>query len=162
MNEEQAYAVFSRLVLQNKIREAVRFITDRAENGGILQPDDDAGKGKSGKEVLEEKHPDQTIQNLDVFLFCDVLPTMVDVDVTTEHVQKVANSRSYGAGVSALDAAQWKNLLLKQGGASANLRESMAALMRLLANSIVEWDYIQTLKAKKVVTLVKCPGCVQK
>ena len=49
MNEEQAYAVFSRLVLQNKIREAVRFITDRAENGGILQPDDDAGKGKSVK-----------------------------------------------------------------------------------------------------------------
>ena len=149
MNEEQAYVVFSRLVLQNKIREAVRFNTDRAENGGILQPDDDAGKGKSVKEVLEEKYPDQTIPNPDVFLFCDVLPTIVDVDVTAEHVQKVANSLSGGAGVSAIDAAQWKNLLLKHGGASANLRESMAALTRRLANSIVDWDDIQALKAKK-------------
>jgi len=40
--EEQAYAVFSRLVLQHTIREAACFITDRAENGGILQPDNDA------------------------------------------------------------------------------------------------------------------------
>ena len=91
-------------------------------------------------------------------MLCDVLPTIVDVDVTAEHVQKVANSLSGGAGVSAIDAAQWKNLLLKHGGASANLRESMAALTRRLANSIVDWDDIRALKAKKLVALDKCPG----
>ena len=107
---------------------------------------------------MEEKHQDQKIPNPDVFLFCDVLPTIVDVDVTAEHVQKVANSLSGGAGVIAIDAAQWENLLLKHGGASANLRESMAALTRRLANSIVDWDDIRALKAKKLVAVVKCPG----
>ena len=44
-----------------KIREAVRYTTDRTENGGILKPEDDAGKGKSVKEVLMEQYPDQSI-----------------------------------------------------------------------------------------------------
>ena len=86
---------------------------------------------------MEEKYPDQTIPNPDVFLFCDVLPTLVDVDVSAEHVQNVANSLSVVSGVSALGAAQCKNLCVKQGRGSENLRESMASLTRRLANSIV-------------------------
>ena len=47
---------------------------------------------------------------------------LIDVDVTAEHIFKTATSLSGGAGVSALDASQWQNLLLKHGGASENLR----------------------------------------
>ena len=54
----------------------------------------------------------------------------------------------FSSSVSALDAAQWQNLLVKQGGASENLREAMAALTQRLANNIVEWDDIQAMKAK--------------
>ena len=60
--------------------------------------------------------------------------------------------------MSAFDPAQWQNLLLKQGRASENLREAMAALTRRLANNIVEWDDIQAMKANKLIALDKCPG----
>ena len=70
---------------------------------------------------------------------------------------KIASTLSDGASVSTLDAAQWQNLLLKQGRASENLREAMAALTRRLANNIVEWDDIRAMKQINFA-LDKCPG----
>jgi hypothetical protein len=147
MSDEKVIHVFSGMILRGKIREAVRFITDRSETGGILHPDDDAGKGKTVLEVLETKHPEQREPDNEAFIDCENLPILIDIDVTAEHILKTAGSLSGGVGVSALDASQWQNLLLKHGGASEKLRESMAAITRRLANSIVEWDDIQAMKA---------------
>ena len=61
------------------------------------------------KEILESKHPNQKNPDPEAFIDCDVLPTLVDVDVTADHVSKVANFLSGSAGVSGLDAAQWQN-----------------------------------------------------
>ena len=70
--------------------------------------------------------------------------------------KKVAHSLSGSAGVSAIDALQWQDLLLKHGGASERLREAIASLTRRLANSLVLWDDIRALKANKLVALDKC------
>ena len=78
--------------------------------------------------------------------------------VSSDHVKKVAHSLSGSAGVSAIDALQWQDLLLKHGGASERLREAIASLTRRLANSLVLWDDIRALKANKLVALDKCPG----
>ena len=134
--------------MQGKIRQAVC----------ILCPDDDAGKGKTVQEILEPKHPEQIEPNSEAFIICKDLPVLIDVDVTAVHMLQITSTLSSGAGVSALDAAQWQNLLLKQGGASENLREAMAALTRRLANNIVEWDDIRAMKANKLIALDKCPG----
>ena len=61
----------------------------------------------------------------------------------------MAHSFSGGTGVSGLDALQWKDLILNHGGASLQLRESMAKLTMRLANTIVPWDDIRAFKAKK-------------
>jgi len=80
-----------------------------------------------------EKHPDQSIPHSEVFISCNELPTLIDVDVSSDHVKKVAHSLSGSAGVSAIDALQWQDLLLKHGGASERLREAIASLTRRLA-----------------------------
>jgi hypothetical protein len=158
MTDIEAFKVFTRLILLGKVREATRFITDRGCKGQILKPYDVVATGQTVKEVLESKHPLQAEGNPEAFIICEELPALVDVDITTEHVAKVARSLSGTAGPSGIDSQQWTDLLLKFGGPSANLREAVAALTRRLANSIVPWEDIRALKAKKLIALDKCPG----
>ena len=88
MSEEKAINLFSGMILQGKIRQAVRFITDRSETGGILCPDDDAGTGKTVQEVLESKHPEQREPDPEAFIICEDLPVLIDVDVMADHMLK--------------------------------------------------------------------------
>ena len=161
MSEEKEINLFSGMIMQGKIRQALRFITDRSETGGILSPDDDSGTGKTVQQVLQSKHPEQKTTNPDAFIVCEELPVLIDVDVTSEHILKTASTLSGGAGVSGLDATQWHNLLLKHGGASEKLRESLAAMTRRLANinTIVDWDYIRAMKANKTYCTGQMSGC---
>jgi len=61
---------------------------------------------------------------------------LIDIDVTADHVLKVTSSLSGGAGISGLDAPQWHQLLLRQGGASERLRQAIANLTLRLSNTI--------------------------
>ena len=53
---------------------------------------------------------------------------LIDIDVTADHVLKVTSALSGGAGISGLDAPQWHQLLLRQGGASERLRQAITNL----------------------------------
>ena len=104
MTDESAHVVFSRLILQGKLREATRFITQRGEKPCVLKPDDDDGKGNTVKSVLESKHPPQAESSPEAFIVCEQLPTLVDIDVSSSHVYKVAKTRSGSAGIGGLDS----------------------------------------------------------
>jgi hypothetical protein len=133
MSDDTADKVFNTLILQGKIREATRFITQRGEKTAILKPDDDDGKGNKVIDVLKSKHPAQAEANPEAFLECDKLPSLLDVDITASHVEKIAKVLSGSAGISGLDSQQWHSMLLKFGKISEHLRESIAALTRRLA-----------------------------
>ena len=102
MSEEKAINLLSGMIMQGKIRQALRFITDRSENGGILSPDDDSGTGKTVQQVLQSKYPEQKTPDPDAFIVCEELPVSIDVDVTSEHILKTASTLSGGAVQSKL------------------------------------------------------------
>ena len=89
--------VFTRLMLRGRIRKAVCFVTDWAR-GGVLKPSDiDTKSGKCVFDMLREKHPPPGLAFQDAFLSCSDLPLLVDVDVTSSHVEQVAR-RLRGSG----------------------------------------------------------------
>ena len=107
---------------------------------------------------MKSKHPAQAEANPEAFLECDELPSLLDVDITASHVEKIAKVLSGSAGISSLDSQQWHSMLLKFGKVSEHLRESIAALTRRLANTNVPPEDIRAIKAKWLIALDKNPG----
>ena len=94
MTEDQAIKIFSRLMLEGKIRSATRFLTERTEGGGVMDPNESAGKpqGKSVMEVLLSKHPDQQIPDEEAFIQCKELPIFLDVEITASHIYRKSST----------------------------------------------------------------------
>ena len=163
ITDEKAVAIFTRLLLNGKIREATRFITETQESGGVMMPHEEAIKpaGKTVLEVLEMKHPDQAEPHSDAFVACDELPVLIDVIVTESHVCKTAHKLSGSAGPSGADSTHWQNWLLKYGNHSKELCNAMAVLIERQANNIVDWEEIRAQKAKRELALRKLPAGVR-
>ena len=64
-------------------------------------------------EVLQSKHPEQATLGEEAFVECSNLPDLFFVDITSSHIQRVANKLSGGAGPSGLQSTQLQELLLK-------------------------------------------------
>ena len=66
--EDHTVAVFTRLMLHDQVRSAVRFITDRVSGGVVLANDSPSGvPGKSVADILREKHPEPCSSGDDAF-----------------------------------------------------------------------------------------------
>ena len=111
--------VFTHLMLHRRVHEAVRFVTDRAR-GGVLKPSDiDAKSGKCVLDVLREKHPPPGLASQDAFVSCSDLPLLVDVDVTSSHVEQVARRLRGSGGPDGADSYHWQCFLLHYGAHSS-------------------------------------------
>ena len=159
MTDDKALSIFTRLLLSGKIREAVRFITERQESGGVMLPTEDAIKptGKTVLEVLQLKHPEQAEPHIDAFVECEELPAILEVTITEEHIRKTAHKLSGSAGPSGADSTLWQSMLLKYGNHSKELCEAMAMLTERQANNILEWEEVHAQKAKRELALRKLP-----
>ena len=96
-------------------------------------------------ECLKEKHPEPSQIDEKAFLACDVLPPLIEMDITASHVEQAAHSLRGGAGPSGVCAMLWQSFLLTYGKHSSQLREAVAALTRCIADTVVDWNDICAL-----------------
>ena len=159
--------VFHRLMIEGKVRSAVRWITER-ERGGLLRATDitTAANSQAQKvempvmEALRLKHPapGNTESSHEAFLPYPEPPPMVDLDITGAHVMHVARWLRGGAGPGGSDSSAWQDWLLRYGAQSERLRDSVAHLTRVTSNGSMPWRVLQALMSSRLIALDKCPG----
>ena len=101
--------VFTRLMLRDQVRAAVRWLTDRAPSK-VLPAIPVNHTGKSVFDVVRDKHPDPSVPAEDAFIQCDTPPPSMDVDITNSHVELIARSVRGGAGPGGSTAIQWQDI----------------------------------------------------
>ena len=168
---EQAFEhmerVFHRLMIEGKVRSAVRWITER-ERGGLLKATDITtitnSQGQKVEmtvlEVLQRKHPEpaQPGPSLRAFLPYPEPPPMIDLDVTGAHILSVARWLRGGAGPGGSNSSAWQDWLLRYGGHSERLRDAVARLTRVVANSPMPWEVLRAPLSSRLIALDNCPG----
>ncbi|CEM10194.1 unnamed protein product, partial [Vitrella brassicaformis CCMP3155] len=130
---------FRRLVDKDKVRQAVRFLTERG-GGGTLDPNDLAEADPAGRtirEVLESKHPAQSDPDPSCFLDRP-LPPLTQVEITSNHIERAARAT-------------------KEAPDHAELRSELAAMASHIANEDVPWERLQALRACRLIGLDKQP-----
>ena len=131
---------FHETMLSGKLRQAVRWATDR-EGGGCLLPVDKCTKtGRPVADVLLEKHPDMRAPPVEnptypAFEIYEEVPEMVLLDLTEDDVTWVASKLSSAAGALGAEAMDLRNWLLRFGCASEELRVVVASLADWMTNS---------------------------
>jgi uncharacterized C2H2 Zn-finger protein len=152
---------FTRLILRGKIREAVNWLLTNDTSKVLNTNHEVDATGKTVSDVLKDKHPLPKTPNADLFTLPDEvleLPPLLEVDITSNHVEQVARKLHGGGGPTGTTSENWKDYLLRFGEASHHLRNSIAQLTMTLNNEYVPWHQIQALMSSRLVALDKCPG----
>ena len=82
--------VFSRLMWRGQVRSAVRWLTERKSHCGVLDPNSMVDDKRTVFDVLKEKHPGPAQPVESAFESCEELPPILDIDITSAYVEKVA------------------------------------------------------------------------
>ncbi len=132
------------MVLDGKLRAAVRFATD-CGGGRVLLPQDSCTKtGRPVMEVLSSQHPDTRIPDLKdphciAFEHYDEVSVEIPTDCTPKDLKMLALRMGGSAGPSSFDAVMLRNCLLWYGRASGKLRQELAAWVEWLSNESPPW-----------------------
>ena len=71
---------------------------------------------------------------------------------------QVAHKIKGSAGPTGCDSNHWQDVLFHFGSHSRRLRDAVAELICLFANSIIDFPLIRTLMANPLIALDKSPG----
>ena len=151
---------FSKLMLQGRVRAALRLLSDH-EHEFPLQLDKMVGS-KSVREILLDKHPcgrplDPRAVAAPVSSAFDPHPVYFD-RITGSLIRSIALHVDGTAGPSNLDAHGWRRICSSYHGASADICNALASLARRLCTDYVDPAGLTAFTACRLIALDKCPG----
>lgn len=158
LSPEQRLKKFNQRVISGDLRGAIKFLSE-TEEGGVLMPDEiDSKSGDTVEEVLQSKHPEPRTMDASKLQQYTDCPDFVNLDVTSETVEKVSARLSGSAGLGGADAEAVSNWLLQFGDASRRLRNAVAKICRWMANDFPPWAAYRALMSGRLIGLDKMPG----
>eukprot|EP00978_Attheya_sp_CCMP212_P019497 scaffold54738_cov30-Attheya_sp.AAC.1 len=158
--QEQREKIFTNLMLQGKLRQAIRFITEREKAGIMLPTDIDEKSGLPVIDVLHSKHPPARVPEVEDLEEYDTLPEFIRVDITDETMEKVVRCLSGAGGPGGTDAMSLHHWLLRFGSVSQCFRHVGAHLVDWMSNESPPWAAIRALMACRLLALNKWRGFV--
>ncbi len=151
--EEATYKLFVKLMMFGKVGEAAKKINNDDSIKGVHNLSDEI------KTILQQKHPQSRPVDPDILLpQSDTHPQpVVYEEITSEMVEKVAKNMSGSGGPSLIDSDSWKNFLCSRvyKKASADLRQSVADLTKIMCSEAVHPDSLTEFIACRLVPLDK-------
>ena len=152
---------FNSMVHSEKLRTAVRAVTD-CNPGGLYAPDDICTKtGHLVLDILREKHPDAHIPKECAFgsytNSAELLEAM-PIDCYEEQISLQAAHLSGGAGPCGVDGTTLKEWLLRHEVSYERLREEMAHWVMWLSNGSPPFAAYRAVNLASMLAADKKPG----
>ena len=146
---------FSRLMLQEKVHQAVRLIPTGIDEKGNTN-------WQTTRDILIQKHPEAKIPPPETFLsepesdetYHDPI---VFERITGDNIKKAANRRQGTAGPSGVDAYAWRRFCSSFKNAFVDLCNAMAGVARRFCTTRVRPDAIPAFLACRLIPLDKDP-----
>ena len=171
MEMEKIARGFNRLMLQGRIRQAVRLISNANKRGCLsldqlipVGEDQDGNiQMKTTRDILKEKHPDGKTPDPEILLAESDTDEfhhdpIVFERITGELIQQAAIKTQGAAGPSGIDAYAWRRFCSSFKGASTDLCNALAGVARRLCTSVVHPESISAFVACRLIPLDKNPG----
>ena len=165
-SEEQLARSFSKLMMEGKVRAALRLITK--QGGGAPMAIDQIvntdvnGTTQTVFDILKLKHPEGKPVMVSA-IDGSAAPTEEPHPVIFEHItgsliRKMVLRTEGAAGPSGMDAQGWRRLCTSFKEDSAALCNSLAKMCRRICSAYVDPDGLTAFVACRLMALDKCPG----
>eukprot|EP00957_Ditylum_brightwellii_P156114 11883080-Ditylum_brightwellii.AAC.1 len=127
------------MLLQDKLGQAVRWITGQ-DKGGLLQPMYVGSKtGKPVSEVILSKHPAPSQPPKSALKEYDTLPALIEIDMNKNVVQSMAAKMQGVASPGDMDSIAWQDWFLCFGKANCKPCKLVALVAHWFANTCPAW-----------------------
>ena len=152
-DRESAGKSFTRLMMQGKVSQAMRFISESSDIKGVYEPNEEVIK------ILNEKHPKAQTPDPDILHKEEFIePEPVIFETIDADLVKIAAKEIQGSGgPSKIDADFFKHILCTKffKNHSENLCQAIADLTKRLATERIDPKYLRHFIAGRLIPLKK-------